>query len=47
MIRAEQMNWRCLQVAEEAIAIMGEPNSLSTAWRVQKNLTELSYTQFW
>jgi hypothetical protein len=35
------------QAAEEAITLFGEPGALRTAWRVQENLTELSYTQLW
>jgi hypothetical protein len=32
---------------EEASMVMGPQSSLRTAWRVQENLQELSYTQLW
>ncbi|MEW5314311.1 MAG: hypothetical protein WDW38_005819 [Sanguina aurantia] len=35
------------EVMEEAVLMFGEGNSLKSAWRVQENLTQLSYTQMW
>lgn len=32
---------------EEAAIVMGPQSSITTAWRTQEHLQELSYTQLW
>jgi hypothetical protein len=41
------LGFLALQAAEEALVLLGDVGALRTAWRVQENLGELSYTQFW